>query len=73
MGKYDLQQTAIAVPSNISDPYLREWVKPSVNPIQMQLPPGGTHGQFRDPYTPLRKVCLSEDYVISERHSLEAC
>lgn len=40
----------IALPKDLSDPYLREWIKPAYNPI---IKPDGmiTASQFRDPST----------------------
>ncbi|XP_076944732.1 beta-fructofuranosidase, insoluble isoenzyme CWINV3-like [Bidens hawaiensis] len=40
----------LAVPKDLSDPYLREWVKYTGNPI-INLPDGVKHDEFRDPTT----------------------
>ncbi|PWA48805.1 cell wall intertase CWI2 [Artemisia annua] len=40
----------MAVPKDLSDPYLREWVKYSGNPI-INVPAGITRDDFRDPTT----------------------
>uniref|UniRef100_A0ACD5V3A4 Uncharacterized protein n=1 Tax=Avena sativa TaxID=4498 RepID=A0ACD5V3A4_AVESA len=40
----------VAFPKNASDPLLREWVKPSYNPV-IALPEDVVHDQFRDPST----------------------
>lgn len=40
----------LAVPANLSDPYLREWVKYTGNPI-INLPDGIQNDDFRDPTT----------------------
>lgn len=45
---YQLQ--AVAKPLNLSDPLLTEWKQ--MEPLAMDLPPGGSHAQFRDPVTP---------------------
>ncbi|KAL6757994.1 glycosyl hydrolase [Haematococcus lacustris] len=45
------QVQAAAVPANLSDPYLTNWTKLASNPLSMEIPPGGTHAQFRDPTT----------------------
>ncbi|KAF7088219.1 hypothetical protein CFC21_091350 [Triticum aestivum] len=45
------QAQCIAFPSNSSDPYLREWTKPSSNPVIRPDGPGLTPNQFRDPTT----------------------
>ncbi|KAL6754794.1 glycosyl hydrolase [Haematococcus lacustris] len=45
------QVQAAAVPANLSDPYLTNWTKLDSNPLSMEIPPGGTHAQFRDPTT----------------------
>ncbi|XBI44241.1 hypothetical protein VPH35_108902 [Triticum aestivum] len=45
------QAQCIAFPSNSSDPYLREWTKPSSNPVIRPDGPGLTPKQFRDPTT----------------------
>lgn len=45
---YQLQ--AVAKPLNLSDPLLTEWKQ--LEPLAMDLPPGGSHAQFRDPVTP---------------------
>ncbi len=46
---YFYQQQCGARPANASDPWLREWRKDADNPLPLQLPPGGTHAQWRDP------------------------
>uniref|UniRef100_A0ACD5UX40 Uncharacterized protein n=2 Tax=Avena sativa TaxID=4498 RepID=A0ACD5UX40_AVESA len=40
----------VAFPKNASDPLLREWVKPTYNPV-IALPDDVVHDQFRDPST----------------------
>ncbi|KAI3812561.1 hypothetical protein L1987_17272 [Smallanthus sonchifolius] len=40
----------LAIPKNLSDPFLREWVKYTGNPI-INLPEGIQHDDFRDPTT----------------------
>ncbi|KAM0885696.1 hypothetical protein ACQ4PT_030159 [Festuca glaucescens] len=40
----------VAFPKNASDPLLREWVKPSYNPV-IALPDDVVHDNFRDPST----------------------
>lgn len=42
---------AAAVPANLSDPDLVDWTKVEDNPLTIDIPPGGTHAQFRDPVT----------------------
>lgn len=39
----------MAVPADYSDPLLKKWVKSPSNPFLLQVPPGGTNFQFRDP------------------------
>nr|GEX37386.1 fructan 6-exohydrolase-like [Tanacetum cinerariifolium] len=46
----DQQVQNIAIPKNSSDPYLREWVKYTGNPV-VKLPDGIQHDDFRDPTT----------------------
>lgn len=41
----------IAFPKNVSDPYLREWIKPDSNPLIQPVGQGLNSGQFRDPTT----------------------
>lgn len=41
----------VAFPKNLSDPYLREWVKPHDNPVIQPVGRGLNPGQFRDPTT----------------------
>ncbi|KAL6616781.1 hypothetical protein ACP70R_039051 [Stipagrostis hirtigluma subsp. patula] len=41
----------IAFPKNLSDPYLREWIKPANNPLIEPVGPGLNSDQFRDPTT----------------------
>jgi len=53
---YYYQVQAAAVPRNASDPELVGWFKPASNPLQFEVPPGGTHAQFRDPITPYLQV-----------------
>ncbi|WIA44458.1 hypothetical protein OEZ86_007207 [Tetradesmus obliquus] len=43
------QRQAMAVPEDMSDPLLKRWKKPDTNPFLVQVPPGGTNFQFRDP------------------------
>nr|BAJ76715.1 fructan exohydrolase [Phleum pratense] len=43
----------VAFPKNASDPLLREWVKPSYNPV-IPLPDDIVHDNFRDPSTAWR-------------------
>eukprot|EP00775_Hariotina_reticulata_P005547 gene5547-5783_t len=43
------QKQALAVPEDLQDPWLKVWKKPSSNPFLVQVPPGGTNFQFRDP------------------------
>ncbi|KQK00001.1 beta-fructofuranosidase, insoluble isoenzyme 4 isoform X2 [Brachypodium distachyon] len=45
------QAQCIAFPSNLSDPYLREWTKPDSNPVIRPVGPGLNRSQFRDPTT----------------------
>lgn len=45
---------AAAVPANTSDPLLTNWAKLPSNPLSIEIPPGGTHAQFRDPVTAWR-------------------
>ncbi|OVA06042.1 Glycoside hydrolase [Macleaya cordata] len=40
----------IAIPKNLSDPFLKEWTKPDYNPL-MVPPIGINHTKFRDPTT----------------------
>lgn len=56
---YYYQQTALAVPADLRDPELKQWVKAAVDPLDMHLPSGATHAQFRDPFTPRKKVSAS--------------
>lgn len=48
--KFSAQTQNIAVPKNISDPYLREWIKGPENPIA-EAPKGVLKWDFRDPST----------------------
>lgn len=41
----------IAVPADLSDPYLVEWIKSPNNPIMTDLPPITPYSGFRDPST----------------------
>ncbi|XP_072150189.1 beta-fructofuranosidase, insoluble isoenzyme 4 [Setaria viridis] len=41
----------IVFPKNVSDPYLREWIKPDNNPLIQPIGQGLNSGQFRDPTT----------------------
>ncbi|KAK9814046.1 hypothetical protein WJX73_010187 [Symbiochloris irregularis] len=43
---YYSQVQALAIPANASDPTYSQWIKA---PAPIELPPGGTHAQFRDP------------------------
>ena len=42
----EAQVQAMAVPANASDLTFQRWIK---SPLDMELPSGGTHAQFRDP------------------------
>ncbi|XP_076927760.1 beta-fructofuranosidase, insoluble isoenzyme 6-like [Bidens hawaiensis] len=46
----DRQVQNLVVPKNLSDPYLREWVKYKGNPV-INLPDGTKRDDFRDPTT----------------------
>ncbi|TVU36991.1 hypothetical protein EJB05_18953, partial [Eragrostis curvula] len=41
----------IVFPKNLSDPYLREWIKSDKNPMIQPVGPGLNSSQFRDPTT----------------------
>lgn len=41
----------IVFPKNVSDPYLREWIKPDNNPLIQPVGQGLKSSQFRDPTT----------------------
>ncbi|OEL14823.1 Beta-fructofuranosidase, insoluble isoenzyme 4 [Dichanthelium oligosanthes] len=41
----------IVFPKNVSDPYLREWIKPDNNPLIQPVGQGLNSNQFRDPTT----------------------
>ncbi|KAJ1287240.1 hypothetical protein BS78_03G415900 [Paspalum vaginatum] len=41
----------IVFPKNVSDPYLREWIKPDNNPLIQPIGQGLNSKQFRDPTT----------------------
>lgn len=43
MGNF-FQRQAMAVPADLNDPLLKEWVKPVTNPFLVQVPPGGAAG-----------------------------
>ncbi|GMH30134.1 hypothetical protein Nepgr_031977 [Nepenthes gracilis] len=49
----DIQAQNIALPANLSDPYLREWIKPDYNPIVVASPDINS-SFFRDPTTAWR-------------------
>ena len=63
---YYYQVQAEARPANDSDLMLVRWLKPPSNPISVQLPPGGTHAQFRDPTTVWRMVRTSNRLTTSQ-------
>lgn len=41
----------LAYPKNISDPFLREWIKPDYNPVMIPINNGVNSSSFRDPTT----------------------
>jgi len=47
----DHQVQNVVLPKNLSDPYLREWIKPANNPVLQPVGPGFNESQFRDPTT----------------------
>nr|ADP38054.1 putative fructan exohydrolase [Poa pratensis] len=47
----DRQVQNVVLPKNLSDPYLREWIKPGNNPVLQPVGPGFNESQFRDPTT----------------------
>lgn len=49
---YFYQLQAAAVPSDPRDPLLSNWTQLDGNPLSLDIPPAGTHAQFRDPVTP---------------------
>ncbi|CAM0902274.1 unnamed protein product [Alopecurus aequalis] len=65
----------IAFPKNASDPLLREWVKPSYNPV-IPLPDDIVHDNFRDPSTAwvgsdgLWRVAVSAQFKTGEGTTL---
>ncbi|EFJ50666.1 hypothetical protein VOLCADRAFT_34733, partial [Volvox carteri f. nagariensis] len=47
------QAQATALPADPADPFLTRWLKPpDLNPLGLDLPPGGVRAQFRDPIAP---------------------
>lgn len=53
---YYYQVQGVAMPANLSDPMLVDWVKPAANPIIPATPAGATNRQFRDPTTAFYQV-----------------
>eukprot|EP01121_Diplochlamys_sp_Union-15-3_P020246 TRINITY_DN7853_c0_g1_i3.p1 TRINITY_DN7853_c0_g1~~TRINITY_DN7853_c0_g1_i3.p1 ORF type:complete len:528 (-),score=100.39 TRINITY_DN7853_c0_g1_i3:260-1843(-) len=47
----NVEKQAVALPKNVSDPFLIDWIKPSYNPIISSPPPNGNAGNFRDDTT----------------------
>ena len=72
------QVQAVAVPANLSDPMLVDWVKPASNPVVAGVPVGATNLQFRDPNTAWYQVrarghrgdCSQNDTYLGDQASV---